>query len=72
VAPEQVLAFPDFSQAEQAGNFPSHFTFAMRHFEQAATGRLTLRTGLSKNEEVDILGSYILSRSVSSLREIDR
>lgn len=35
-------------QFEHTGNLPSHFIFAVRHLEQAATGRLTLRRGVSR------------------------
>lgn len=50
-----MLAFPTLSHAEQAGSFPSHLILAVRHLEQAATGRLTLRSGLSRNEVADML-----------------
>jgi len=33
---------------EHTGSLPSHLIFAARHLEQAATGRLTLRRGVSR------------------------
>lgn len=46
----------DFSQAVQAGSLPSHFTFAARHREQAATGLLTRSNGVSRTMRRKLCG----------------
>lgn len=56
----------DFSQAVQAGNLPSHFTFAARQREQAATGLLTRSNGVSRT--ITVAGCTVVDEQGQTTR----